>query len=520
MIVTILPSSATFHAVAYNQKKVAQGKAELLEMSNFDMVTLSGKVTTEKLQDYLATYSSRNEHIRNAQFHVSISCKGREYSFAELVEIAHQYLHEMGYDMDGQPVLIYGHHDTDNNHIHIITSRVAPDGHKINHQFEKKRSIEVMDRIMNKNLHVSENVAKALSYHYESVSQFKAILESEGYECYEGGDTLKIKYSGNVCDEIKIATIEEKKAAADKSFGKQKRLKALLLKYRDHSSNKEELAETMHRYFCISLVFFGKADSPYGYFIIDHANKRVLKGSSVITIKELMKFRSAEEQFKDIYAMVASMMSADPHLTTKDLNSKLKRLFGTRLSKDGIRWGDKTHQLSAEVMTTLETNDRLAWLQSFNPSSEVECSILYRFGKIDSFQGLQHKTKGNKKRQKAVGRVRSIMDRGEEHLKDNLFEAGMRIYRQNGQYYCVDIQDRCIFNMKEHGLDITMLNHIYNNVYIVHTPQEQSKPMSKGNMATKTLTQQGGAGDENREYEVGSKEGYEESIANESRMTR
>ena len=74
--------------------------------------------------------------------------------------------------------------------------------------------------------------------------------------------------------------------------------------------------------------------------------------------------------------------------------------------------------------------------------------------------------------------------------------------------------------MNDQGLDITMLNHIYNNVYIAHTPQEQTKPISKGNMATKALTQQGGAGDENREYEVGSKEGYEESIANESRMTR
>lgn len=519
MVVTILPSSATFHAVAYNQKKVAQGKAELLEMSNFDMVALSGKVTTEKLQDYLATYSLRNEHIRNAQFHVSISCKGREYSFEELVEIAHQYLQEMGYGNDEQPVLIYGHHDTDNNHIHIITSRVAPDGHKINHNFEKKRSIEVMDRIMNKDLHVSENVAKALCYHYESISQFKAILESEGYECYEDGDSLKIKYAGNACDEVKLAIIKEK-IAVDKSFEKQKRLKALLLKYRDHSSSKEELAETMHRYFGISLVFFGKADSPYGYFIIDHANKRVLKGSSVLSIKELMKFPSAEKRFQDIDAMVASMMNADPHLTTKDLSSKLKRQFGTRLTKDGIRWGDQIHQLSAEVMATLDTNDRLAWLQSFNPSSEVECSILYRFGKIDSFQGLQHKTKRNKKLQKAVSRVRSIMDRGEDHLKDNLFEAGMRIYRQNGQYYCVDIQDRCIFNMKDRGLDIAILNHIYSNVYIAHTPQEPSKTISKGNMATKALTQQGGAGDENREYEVGSKEGYEESIANESRMTR
>lgn len=35
MIATILPSSASFHAVEYNERKVSQGKAELLEMTNF-----------------------------------------------------------------------------------------------------------------------------------------------------------------------------------------------------------------------------------------------------------------------------------------------------------------------------------------------------------------------------------------------------------------------------------------------------------------------------------------------------
>ena len=32
MIATILPSSANFHAVAYNEKKVAKGVARLLEI--------------------------------------------------------------------------------------------------------------------------------------------------------------------------------------------------------------------------------------------------------------------------------------------------------------------------------------------------------------------------------------------------------------------------------------------------------------------------------------------------------
>ena len=38
MIATILPSSTTFHAVDYNERKVSEGFAELLEMNNFGSI--------------------------------------------------------------------------------------------------------------------------------------------------------------------------------------------------------------------------------------------------------------------------------------------------------------------------------------------------------------------------------------------------------------------------------------------------------------------------------------------------
>ena len=38
MIATILPSSTSFHAVEYNERKVTKGVAELLEMRNFDSI--------------------------------------------------------------------------------------------------------------------------------------------------------------------------------------------------------------------------------------------------------------------------------------------------------------------------------------------------------------------------------------------------------------------------------------------------------------------------------------------------
>lgn len=127
MIITILPNSSNFHAVSYNENKVGKGMAELMVVENFPTLT-PANYTDDNFRKYLDDYSKRNSQIVNAQFHVSVSCKGTEYTHRQLLEIARLYLKEMGYANDGQPLLVYAHHDTPNNHIHIITSRIAPDG--------------------------------------------------------------------------------------------------------------------------------------------------------------------------------------------------------------------------------------------------------------------------------------------------------------------------------------------------------------------------------------------------------
>ena len=91
---------------------------------------------------------SQNRRIQKAQFHVAISCKGHEKTEAQLLDFAHRYLKEMGYAEPGQPWLIYSHNDTDNAHLHIVTSRVAPDGHKIQHDHERRRSQAVIDQLL------------------------------------------------------------------------------------------------------------------------------------------------------------------------------------------------------------------------------------------------------------------------------------------------------------------------------------------------------------------------------------
>ena len=63
MIATILPGSADFHAVGYNEHKVFKGVATLLEMRNFGGLDASEHPTAKQLVQFLQLYSSQNSRI-------------------------------------------------------------------------------------------------------------------------------------------------------------------------------------------------------------------------------------------------------------------------------------------------------------------------------------------------------------------------------------------------------------------------------------------------------------------------
>lgn len=366
MIATILPSSTTFHAVDYNERKVSEGVAELLEMKNFDFIGQLQSYTPDQLKQFLTNYSQRNAYIKSPQFHLAISCKGDEYTHEQLLDIAHQYLKEMGYGEDGQPVLIYAHHDTDNNHLHIVTSRVAPDGHKINDHHERVRSQEVINRIMGENQkqRASDSIKKAMEYHFSTVKQFQAILESMGYQCYERDNQLCIKRDGSVIERLNLSEINSKCQSSTIDEKRQRQLRAILLKYRDMSADKEELKATMKQKFDIDFVFHGSKDKPYGYTIIDHQNKTVLKGGEVLKLKELLQFQSKQERLHRMDEFIDAMLEDNPELTTRELNKMLHRQFNTHISKGRIAYGDEFIDLQDYMVETLRANDRKVWLKA------------------------------------------------------------------------------------------------------------------------------------------------------------
>jgi len=417
MIATILPSSTTFHAVDYNERKVSEGVAELLEIKGFDLI--DQQYTPDDLKQQLLNYTYQyNERIKKPQFHLAISCRGDEYTYEQLLDIAHRYLKEMGYGEEGQPLLIYAHHDTDNHHIHIVTSRVAPDGHKIDDHHERVHSQEVINRIMGENQEqrASDTVKKAMEYRFSTVNQFKAILESSGYECYDKDDNLCIKRDGHVIETLSLATIQQHCQTFEPDEKRRKQLRAILLKYRDMTANKEELRSMMKQKFGIDLVFHGSKDKPYGYTIIDHQNKTVLKGSEVLKLKELLQFQPKEERLHRMDEFIDAMLEDNPDLTTRELNRMLRRQFGTHISKGRIAYGDDFIDLKEYQLRTLKANDLHAWM---NAHPELEHQSTQKQSHTHSIETAQHQKQDSHHRIRKPANIQ-----GGSHDQNREWEVG------------------------------------------------------------------------------------------------
>lgn len=511
MIATILPSSTTFHAVEYNERKVAKGQAVLLEMQNFGYVGAVDGYTPEQLQQYLIDYSARNEHIRKAQFHVAISCRGHEYSQEQLLDIAHQYLHEMGYDDEGQLLLIYAHHDTDNNHLHIVTSQVAPDGHKINHSHERIRSQEAINKIVGEDeeLRADLFLKEALGYKFNSLTQFKAILEASGYECFERGGHLEIARGGRVRTKIgkedlaaKFSVIDEKE-----TYKRRRQLGAILKKYRNMVAGRSELADIMQKKFGVSLVFFGSKDKPYDYMIVDHHEQAVYKGGSVLSIKQLQHFMSEEERINKVELFVDAMLEDNPRMIAYELNRMLWRQYGTRIAKGRFKlFNGKQVALSDSVQKVLKFNFMLRRVQAFSPTNEAERDILCRIWKIENPHLIHiepHGILNNGFAVEVLNNLATSTDKAD--LGATLKANHLTIFRQGDQYYCVDFSHKCIFNLASEGIDFKALLPALQGLQSIPV---QSLHRSNG-ILKNVLSHHTSVSDRNAEWEVGGNGGYE-----------
>lgn len=90
----------------------------------------------------LKLVASFNPKCEKNTFHVSLSFPPDEHPSTNLlIEIADDFMERMGYGE--QPYGVFQHHDTDNDHIHIVSTRVNWQGKRINDSMEKVRASKI-----------------------------------------------------------------------------------------------------------------------------------------------------------------------------------------------------------------------------------------------------------------------------------------------------------------------------------------------------------------------------------------
>ena len=512
MIATILRSSTRFNAVEYNEKKVTQGTAELLEIKNFDLLQNTGNVNSSSLQDYLIKYSAKNDNIQKPQFHLAISCKKDEYDYDELIEFAHKYLKEMGYGEEGQPLLIYGHYDTNNHHIHIVTSRIDPQGKKIEHNNERLRSQAVINKIMGLNPQdeVKKTIQESLTYSFDTLGQFQAILESCGYESFNDADMICIKKGGVVLDTIHLDEISKqfKVSKKEESEKRRKQLKAVFLKYKKITSNKEELYRILKKKFGVDLIFIGKKDSPYGYLVVDHKEKAVYKGGDVLSLKDLLTYPQKKQVIDNnnkevILKTLNSLLKVNNKSIMREVNKSLWHKFGVNIYSDGII-RDKREKAIAQVdqriLDTLNYNAKVHWIKGFNPSTMQERAILCQFGHIDNEEEIEITPKTNREKINAlINNIKEIIDTSEkDEVYSNLKAAKIIIIRKEQELYALDMGTSTIVNLHETDIILSKLK-VFNNRHNNQKENQVNIPCQWG----KILSSASSAHHSNREWEVG-----------------
>lgn len=363
MIVKIMdPAGSDFPGVNYNDKKIDKGKGELMMMKNFPSF-INENSDKQQVRDYLKAISVGNKKVLKPQFHATISTKFREHSKEELAKIAEDFMNGMGYGK--QPFVTVFHNDTENNHIHIVTTRVDKQtGKKINDSYEKLKAQKALAVTLEKlyGIKSEEVLNRLLNYKISSPNQFETLLNRNGFNL--GKNTNDAKSLAILKNGVIQRILSGDQLVYDnrKNDRRAKQLKAIFSKYKEIYSNKvfkvedfrkqeamlpeekqktdwtpkiefeSELQKKLRDVFGIDLVFHHKDEfQPFGYTVIDHKTGAVYKGSEVMKMNELFEFTS-EKLDKKLFESLK-----DYNIPNDETKVLLQRFLKDRNPKNEIK---------------------------------------------------------------------------------------------------------------------------------------------------------------------------------------
>lgn len=164
-------------------------------------------------------YFEANRRTSNTVFHVSLNSSPEDKLTDErLREIAREYMERMG--SGNQPYIVFKHTDIDREHLHIVSLRIDENGRKLPHDFEVRRSMEILrDLEWKYGLHPSikgeEQADKVglhkVNYKEGNVKQrVSSVVRSclHHYKCSSCGELRTLLEAFNVSIEERTGTVD------------------------------------------------------------------------------------------------------------------------------------------------------------------------------------------------------------------------------------------------------------------------------------------------------------------------
>ncbi|NDV56812.1 conjugal transfer protein MobB [Bacteroides sp. 519] len=148
MVAKISHGSNLYGALSYNQEKVDEGLGKVLS-TNLILEPADGVFSIGASMTDFERMMPAHITTKNPAIHISLNPHPDDkLTDQQLSDIGHEYMERLGYG--NQPYIIFKHEDIDRQHIHIVGSRVQPNGRPVSDKMEKRRSAAIVEDLERK----------------------------------------------------------------------------------------------------------------------------------------------------------------------------------------------------------------------------------------------------------------------------------------------------------------------------------------------------------------------------------
>lgn len=128
----------------YNKEKMDKDEVEvLLWQKMLEPFDKHGRMDVDACMESFCPYLEADRRTTNTVFHASLSPSPEDrLTDEQLREIAQEYMERMG--SGNQPYIVFKHKDISREYLRIVSLRVDEHGRKLLHDFEARRSMEIL----------------------------------------------------------------------------------------------------------------------------------------------------------------------------------------------------------------------------------------------------------------------------------------------------------------------------------------------------------------------------------------